>query len=76
MIELPPNVEKRLREKAASHGQDVGNYLRLVLDQQGGMNGEARRLNLDGYSREGEDWTDEEMQMELEWAMRQKPSQS
>ena len=36
MIELPPDVEERLRENAASHGQDVGNYLRLILDQQVG----------------------------------------
>jgi len=67
MIELPPDVEKRLREKAASSGQDVGNYLRLILDQPASLNGEARRLSPDDYPREGEDWTEEEMQMELEW---------
>jgi plasmid stability protein len=30
MIELPPDVEDKLREKAARHGQTVGDYLRLI----------------------------------------------
>ncbi len=68
MIELPPDVEERLREKAASHGQDVENYLRLVLDQPTSLNSGAGRLSPDDYPREGEDWTEEEVKMELEWA--------
>lgn len=73
MIELPPDVEERLREKAASSGQDVGNYLRLILDQPLNLNGEAGRLSPDDYPREGEDWTEEDLQVDLEWAMRQRP---
>ena len=33
MLELPPDVEDKIREKAALHGQNVGDYLRLILDQ-------------------------------------------
>ena len=33
MLELPPDVEDKIREKAAFHGQNVGDYLRLILDQ-------------------------------------------
>lgn len=73
MIELPPDVEERLREKAARNGQDVGNYLRLILDQQASLNGESGRLNPDDYPREGEDWTEADLQVDLEWAMHQRP---
>ncbi len=68
MIELPPDVENRLREKAARNGQDVGDYLRLILDQQAGLNGEVGALNPEDYPREGEDWTEEDIQHELAWA--------
>jgi len=43
MIELPPDVEDRLREKAARSGQAVGDYLRLILDEQMGR-GDSREL--------------------------------
>ena len=33
MLELPPDVEDRLRERAAQRGQAVEDYLRLILDQ-------------------------------------------
>lgn len=68
MIELPPDVEDRLREKAARNGQDVTDYLRLILEQQPDLNGEAGSLKPEDYPREGEDWTEEEMKRELEWA--------
>ncbi len=34
MLELPPDLENHLREKAARSGQDVAGYLRLILDEQ------------------------------------------
>lgn len=34
MLELPPDVEMQLREKAARNGQDVGDYLRQILGQR------------------------------------------
>ena len=78
MLELPPDLENILREQAADSGQDVGEYIRLLLDRQPDPVAPPGSLNPDDYPREGEDWTEEEMQMELEWAMRQKllPSQA
>ncbi len=34
MLELPPDVETRLREKAARHGQKVEDYLRQILGDE------------------------------------------
>lgn len=33
MLELPSDLETRLRERAAQRGQAVEDYLRLILDQ-------------------------------------------
>ncbi len=73
MIELPPDLEDQLREKAARNGQNVSDYLRFILDQQAALNGEAWSLKPKDYPREGEDWTEEDLRVDLEWAMRQRP---
>ncbi len=73
MMELPPDLEDQLREKAARNGQNVSDYLRLILDQQAGLNGKAGSLKPEDYPREGEDWTEEDLRVDLEWAMRQRP---
>lgn len=73
MIELPPDLEDQLREKAARNGQNVSDYLRLILDQQSGLNSKALSLKPEDYPREGEDWTEEDLRVDLEWAMRQRP---
>ena len=39
MLELPPDIENGLRERAARNGQDVTDYLRQVLGEHG-SNGE------------------------------------
>jgi hypothetical protein len=44
MIELPPDVEDKLREKAARHGQNIGDYLRLILEQPPHRNGDSREI--------------------------------
>ncbi|MGI4788020.1 MAG: hypothetical protein ACRYFS_04130 [Janthinobacterium lividum] len=72
MIELPPDLEHQLREKAARRGQDVMDYLRLILDQNPILSNGANSLKPEDYPREGEDWTEEEMQRELYWGMRQR----
>lgn len=74
MLELPSDLENHLREKAARSGQDVTDYLRLILEQQSEPNGEAGALKSEDYPREGEDWTEEDLRVDLEWAMRQRPS--
>jgi hypothetical protein len=43
MLELPPDIENGLREKAARNGQDVTDYLRKILDEQGSA-GEGHEL--------------------------------
>lgn len=68
MIELPPDVEDRLREKAAIQGQEIGDYLRQILDQNPLYPHGAKRLKPEEYPREGEDWTEEDLQHELDWA--------
>ncbi len=68
MLELPPDLENQLREQAARHGQDMANYLRLILNQQTGFSIEAKRLNPEDYPREGENWTEEDLQVDLDWA--------
>lgn len=68
MIELPPDVEDRLRETAARNGQNVSDYLRLISDQQTGLNAQAGLLKPEDYPREGEDWTEEDLRVDLEWA--------
>ncbi len=75
MLELPPDLENQLREQAARHGQDMENYLRLILDQQPGLSIEAEHLDPEDYPREGEDWTEEDLQVDLDWAMRQRLTQ-
>ena len=40
MLELPPDVEMQIREKAARNGQAVGDYLRLILGQPTSSNPE------------------------------------
>jgi hypothetical protein len=35
MLELPPDIENGLREKAARNGQDVTDYLRQILGEHG-----------------------------------------
>ncbi len=68
MIELAPDVEHQLRENAALDGKDVNDYLRLILQQVPRSNGTANLLKPEDYPREGEDWTEEEIQHELAWA--------
>ena len=75
MLELPSDLENQLREQAARHGQDMENYLRLILDQQPGLSSDTTRLNPEDYPREGEDWTEEDLQVDLDWVMRQRPTQ-
>jgi len=45
MIELPPDVEDRLREKAAQRGQAVEDYLRLILSDPNQNNGHGKLAN-------------------------------
>ena len=71
MLELPPDVETRLREKAARHGKDIGN---LILDQNPALSSQANSLKPEDYPREGEDWTEEDLQIDLDWAMHQRQS--
>jgi len=73
MIEFPPDVEDRLREKAARSGQAVGDYLRLILDRQDGTSGEVGSSKSEDYPRKGADWTEEDLRVDLEWAMCQRP---
>ena len=68
MLELPPDLEYQLREKAARSGQEALDYLRLILDQNLILSNGANSLKPEDYPREGEDWTEEEMQHELDWA--------
>ncbi len=72
MIELSPDVEDRLREKAARNGQAVNDYLRRILEQPDFL-AEAATLKPEDYPREGENWTEEDLRVDLEWAMRQRP---
>ncbi len=53
MIELPPDVEDCLREKAAHSRQAVGDYLRLILDEP--RKGDSREMaNNDNRPRESD----------------------
>ena len=55
MIELPSDVEDKLREKAARHGQNVGDYLRLILAQPFDSNGDSPEMSgNDGRPRESD----------------------
>lgn len=72
MIELPPDVEDRLREKAAQRGQAVEDYLRSFLDQSPTPSNGAISRTPEEYPREGEDWTEEDLQIDLDWAMLQR----
>ncbi len=40
MIELLPEIEHKLREKAARSGQDVNDLLRQILDEPAAQNGD------------------------------------
>ena len=55
MIELSPDVEDRLRAKAARSGQAVNDYLRRILEQQSDFHAEAATLKPEDYPRAGED---------------------
>ncbi len=43
MLELPPDIENGLREKAARNGQDVTDYLRQIAGLPGELAGNADR---------------------------------
>lgn len=43
MLELPPNIENGLREKAARNGQNVTDYLRQIAGLPGELAGNADR---------------------------------
>ncbi len=68
MIELAPDVEHQLRENAALDGKDINDYLRLILQQTPRTNGTAKRLMPEDYPDEGKDWTEEDLQHDLDWA--------
>ena len=68
MIDLAPDVEHQLRENAALDGKDVNDYLRLILQQAPRTNSTAKRLTPEDYPREGEDWTEEDIDHEIAWA--------
>jgi hypothetical protein len=52
MLELPPDLENILREQAANSGQDVGEYLRLLLDQQPDSDVPTGAPNPEDHARE------------------------
>ena len=56
-IKLPPTIH-------LSEGQSV----RVLLDGLASTNS----LKPEDYPREGEDWTEEDLQIDLDWAMRQR----
>ncbi len=68
MINLAPDVEHQILENAALDGKEVNDYLRLILQQAPRSNGTAKRLKPEDYPREGEDWTEEDIEHELAWA--------
>ncbi len=74
MIELPPDLEHQLREQAALDGKNVNDYLRLILQQVPRADGTAKLLKPEDYPDEGKDWTEEDLQIDLDWAMRQRPT--
>ena len=54
MLELPPDIENRLRENAARSGQDMNDYLRQTLGEHG-SNGERHEPSGDaGRPRESD----------------------
>lgn len=52
MLELPPDLENILREQAANSGQDVGEYLRTLIDRQPDSDVSPGALNPKDHVRE------------------------